>query len=237
MSVLLSIFSMKNLVANLLEPISYLVFLTAVSLYTKKDRNARVQLLISYFSIAFLLLFIVSITVMFDLGTNIWLYNLHALVTIILLGLHFRNLFVSPLKKYTAAALTVLVSAYFLVKNLVLHQFQLFDSIGYSMLSLSLIIFVFMYFHQLLNNVTELNIFDNFNFWLTSSFLIYFSGNFIIFLTYHYFTNKILPTYTKEEQAILTNLWGLHNCLLFVGSLMLLFGSVWIVYRKRSVLS
>jgi hypothetical protein len=228
---------LKAVVANLLEPAAYLILLAAATLYAKKRGGPKINLLIAYFSTAFLLLAISSLIVILRLNENIWLYNLHAFATVSFLGLYFRNQFYTPLKKHTVTALMVVLLLYLLVKNLVLREFRLFDSIGYSLVALSLIVYVFMYFHQLLNNVSELNIFDNFNFWLSSSFLIYFSGNFIIFLTYHYFTVKIMATYTDEERDILTNLWGLHNCLLLVGALMLLFGSLWIVYRRKSVLS
>jgi hypothetical protein len=153
------------------------------------------------------------------------------------LGLYYRSLFKTSLKKNTATVLVVAASLYLLYKNLILREYALFDSIAFSIISASMVIYALMYFHQLLSNVTEEDIFRDFNFWLTSSFLIYFLGNFIIFLTYHYFTVKILATYTQEERDLLTNLWGLHNCLLFTGALTLLLGSVWISYRKKSVLS
>lgn len=167
---------------------------------------------------------------------TVWLYNIHALLTVGLLGYYFRNLFKTIFKKKVITLLIVVVSLYLLVKNLVLREFRLFDSIGYSLVSASVVIYVLMYFHQLLSNVTENDIFQDFTFWLGSAFLIYFLGSFIIFLTYYYFTVQILATYTNEERYLLTNLWGLHNCLLFTGALLLLTGSLWIVYRKKSAL-
>jgi hypothetical protein len=135
-----------------------------------------------------------------------------------------------------ATALMTITTVYLVVKNLVLQQFSLFDSIGYSLVSFTVVALVMMYLHQLLNHVTEQDIFHDFRFWLSSCYLIYFLGSFVIFLSYHYFTVKILATYTHEERYILTDLWGLHNLLLFVGALVLLFGSLWIAYRRKSVL-
>jgi hypothetical protein len=195
------------------------------------------QLLVLYYSLAFTLMLTGSLLIDFTESNTIWLYNIHAFATVWLPGLYFRNLFQASLKKYFTTFLMISVTLYLLVNHLVLRQFYLFDSIGYSLVSASVVVYVLMYFHQLLTNVTEQDIFQDFNFWLTSGFLTYFSGSFIIFLTYHYFTAKILATYTPEERYILTNLWGLHNCLLFVGALVLLFGSLWTAYRRKSVLS
>ncbi len=193
--------------------------------------------LLLYYTLAFALMLSSSVIVDNSEYNTIWFYNLHAFATVLLLGLYFRNLFQAALKKNVTTLLIITVALYLLVKNAVLRQFVLFDSIGYSLVSISIVVYVLMYFHQLLSNVTDQNIFYDFNFWLTSGFLIYFLGSFIIFLTYHYFTVKILATYTREERHVLTNLWGLHNCLLFVGALMLLTGSLWIVYRRKSALS
>ena len=120
---------------------------------------------------------------------------------------------------------------------MVLQEFHLFDSVGYSIVSFSVVLYVIMYFHQLLSNVTDENLFHDFNFWLGSGYLIYFLGSFIIFLTYHYFTNRILATYTQEERQLLTNLWGLHNCLLFSGAGLLLGFILWLGYQRKSALS
>lgn len=224
-------------IGNYLEPLAYLVYLIAVSLYAKEHREKNPQLLLLYFTLAFACMLSSTILVEIKAPETIWLYNIHAFFTVWILGVYFRNLFQSSFKKNIATFLIVSVTAYLLVKNLVLHQFHTFDSIGYSLVSASVVLYVFLYFHQLLSNVTDENIFHNFNFWLTSGFLIYFLGNFIIFLSYHYFTAKIMATYTQEERYILTNLWGLHNCLLFVGAASLLSGSLWMAYRRKSVLS
>lgn len=124
---------------------------------------------------------------------------------------------------------------YSIIKNIVFKEFYLFDSVGYSMVSVTIVIYVFMYFHQVLKNITEQNILRQFNFWLASGYLIYFLGSFIIFLTYYYLTKKVLAVHTKEEQYLINALWGLHNVLLFIGAFSLLTGSLWLTYRKRSV--
>lgn len=229
--------NLHSLIGNLLEPLAYLLYLAAVYLYARRQKTSDTKPLLLYYALAFSLILSGSIMVEMDGPDTIWLYNLHAFATVLLPGLYFRSLLQSRFKKHSCTFLMVTVTVYLLVKNLVLREFHLFDSIGYSLVSASVVIYVFMYFHQLLSNVTDQNIFRDFNFWLTSGYLIYFFGSFIIFLTYRYFTAKILATYTQEERYLLTNLWGLHNCLLFVGAASLLTGSLWITYRRKSVLS
>lgn len=206
-------------------------------LFAKTQNNSRIRLLQWYYVLAFLLMLTASLLVPIgDYNTN-WLYHIHAFVTLWILGLYYRGLLQDARKKLVPVICIAGISLYLLVKVVVLKQYRLFDSIGYSLVSVSVVIYIFLYFHQLLSNVTDQNIFQDFNFWLSAGFLIYFLGNFIIFLTYHYFTLQILATYTEAERDMLTNLWGLHNCLLFAGALSLLGGSLWIVYRRRSVLS
>lgn len=220
-----------------MEPIAYLLYLLAVMIYMKKQNDRPIRSLALYYLLAFVLMLTASILVpLADLETN-WLYHIHAFITLWFLGLYFRNLFHGSRKKALALFCIGSISIYFLVNIVIRRQYRLFDSIGFSLVSASVVLYVFLYFQQLLSNVKDQNILQDFNFWLSSGFLIYFLGNFIIFLTYHYFTLQILATYTKEERDILTNLWGLHNCLLFAGALSLLGGSLWIVYRRRSVLS
>ena len=229
--------TLHHLIVNYLEPVGYLVYVLAVIIFAKRHNRPGTGLLHVYFSLAFFLMLVGSILVGLEYYETVWLYHIHAFCTLWFLGLYYRSQFKTALKKNTATLIILAGTLYLGYKHLVLQEFALFDSIAYSIVSASLVIYALMYFHQLLSNVTEEDIFRDFNFWLTSSFLIYFLGNFIIFLTYHYFTVKILATYTQEERDLLTNLWGLHNCLLFTGAVTLLLGSVWISYRKRSVLS
>lgn len=235
--------SLQRFLDNMLEPLAYAVYLLAVILYARKRNDRGVRLLRLYYLLCVLIMLTSALIVelkhlipaLAEVET-IWLYNIHAFSTVWFLGYYFRNLFQSRSKKRIATLLMAVSTLYLLEKNLVLGGTNLFDSIGYSLVSASVVVYVLMYFHQLLNNVTEQSLFHNFNFWLTSAYLIYFLGSFIIFLTYRYFTDKIMATYTDAERDILTNLWGLHNCLLFAGAVLLLAGSVWIVYRKKSAL-
>ncbi len=166
---------------------------------------------------------------------NIWIYNTNQCsLAQVLIGLHFYYLLESRIKKITVLVLISVYLFYAVIKNIILHDIALFDSVGYSLVSASIGVIVFMYFHQLLKHITEADILRQFNFWLASGYLIYFVGSFIIFVSYYYLTTKILTTYTQEERALLKSLWGMHNVLLFICALSLLIGSIWVTYRRRS---
>ena len=163
---------------------------------------------------------------------NRWVYNLVCLQSAIAICYYFHELFSSEKKKFVIKCLIGINVFYFLVNDIILGRFFLFDSIGYAILSASVSVMGFFYFYDVLKNV-RIRQFD-FNFYLVSGYLIYFLVSFAIFLTYHNLTNRILDTYTDEERKLLTLLWGVHNVLLFLSAMITLMGSVWIIYRNRS---
>lgn len=229
--------TLYSFINNYLEPTGYFIYLIALWLYARRHQEKRIAPLLAYCFLTFVVMLTASIMVQHSSAANIWLYNIHAFLTIVFLGYYFRKLFQSPAKIRAVTLVTGLIVLYLLVKNMVLQDYQLFDSIGYSLVSAAIVFFVLMYFHQLLSHVTDQNILRNFNFWLASGYLIYFAGSFLIFLSYYYLTTQILATYTAQERKLLTTLWGVHNMLLFVSAFSLLIGSLWLTYRKKSVSS
>ena len=218
---------------NFLEPFAFLFYFLGLFIYTRRAKQKTTKLLTFYYLIAFVLGLIGSFAVHFS-DSNIWLYDIMALLTSIFLGRYFYQTLQSPAKKRTALILTIVYVLYAIYRNLTLEGDRLFDSIGYAIISASVSVYVFMYFHQLLKNVSETNLLTELNFWLSSGYLLYFAGNFIIFVTYYYFTLQYLKYESRSDAELLTALWGLHNVLLFISALSLLIGSLWITYRKRS---
>lgn len=207
----------------------------AIAFYLRHKVLRNGNLLVVYHSVAMLLMLAASFLIGTMVKGNIWLYNLNSFFTVVFIGSYFKQLLVTSFKKKVVLISIGINVFYYIIKNIVFQEFYLFDSVGYSMVSVTIVIYVFMYFHQVLKNITEQNILRQFNFWLASGYLIYFLGSFIIFLTYYYLTKKVLAVHTKEEQYLINALWGLHNVLLFIGAFSLLTGSLWLTYRKRSV--
>lgn len=225
---------MFNVIVNYLEPFACLLYVLGVMIYHKKHKKPANIFLLVYYFLASVLLTIGAILVeVQEEMNNIWAYDLVGIAGSVFIGLYFYRILQSAAKKKTVITLTTIFFLYVIIRNATLSGPRLFDSIGYAILSASVAAYVFMYFHQVLKNVSEVNILKEFSFWLSSGYLFYFIGSFIIFVSYHYFTLKILKTYTSEERDILTALWGLHNVLLFLSALSLLIGSLWVTYRRK----
>ena len=225
---------LSSFITNYLEPFACFVYLVALLIYYRKQKQAGVSSLLGYYILSAVLLSFGAFSVGKTKAGNIWVYDLVLLFTALLIGLYFYHILQSRAKKRTVIALTVAFLAYAIYRHLSVAELRLFDSIGYSIVSASVVIYVFMYFHQLLKNVTETSLLREFNFWVASSYLLYYVGSFIIFLSYYYFTNRLFANYSRKDQELLTALWGLHNVLLFAGALSLLIGSLWVVYPRKS---
>jgi hypothetical protein len=164
---------------------------------------------------------------------NIWAYNLLPLLTVLFFCYYFFYTVGSIQKRKFIGIIAIINILYFFGNVLFGDVLNKFDSLGYSLLSISIAIMVFFYFHTALKKISELVILRDFDFWISSSFLLYFLAGFFIFTTYFYLTDRILSTYTSRQRDLLTILWGVHNLLLFVSALIAVFSYLWINYRKK----
>lgn len=222
----------QYLISYLLEAIAYILYAIAVGLYLLKvKQEIKYKALVVYFNIGFLLL----LRILTVRGGNNFYYSLLYVVNSIGWGIYFYHLFNNRLKKFTAIGVGLLTILYFSLQNLILKPERNFDSLGYVISSSGIVILVFLYLHQVLSNVRGGSLSMNFDFWIICSQLIYNLGAFGIFLTYNHFTTRYTSSsYNNfENQILLTSLWGLHNVLLFLASLLTWVGALWIVYREK----
>jgi hypothetical protein len=170
------------------------------------------------------------------LTSNIVIYDLMFLLTSVSLGVYFYSTLLSLRKKLITIWICSTEVIYYVLNNIVFKSSPLFDSTGYAILSTGIVIMIFMYMHQILTNVSDESLWLNFEFWFVASLMIYFLGSFIIFLTFNYLTRKILPDelYSLENRHLLDAVWGVHNVLLFLGSLLTLGSVLWISSHKKS---
>ena len=225
---------MSFFISFLLEPLSLLLYLTAISLlYFKFDRSFRNRVLIGYYLVISILM-----AKTFRIP-NIQIYNILYIFTSLALGYYFYSLLRVRKIRFIIAILSLMPLVYYITNNTVFEGEVVFDSIGYVISSTGVLIMVFLYLRYILANVNEKPLILNFDFWFICSQLIYHLGAFGIFLTYSYFTKKILPSgyYSPENRLILTYLWGVHNVLLFLSSLITCTGILWIAYSRKSSLS
>lgn len=169
------------------------------------------------------------------LKVNTHFYNLLYPLTSLTLGYYFYELLQTQLKKAVALASGLVAILYYFSNSFFFSAETLFDSIGHVISSLGVVLLIFMFFHQVMTNVKEEPLSHNFDFWFVCVQLFYHLGAFAIFLSYNYFTRKVLSVefYSNENRSILTYLWVVHNVLLFLGALTTAFAIVWI-YRRKS---
>ena len=156
---------MYDLITNLLEPISYFISALAVLCYPAILNKFIRWVLFIYFLLATLLMSVASYFVFIHRGNNI-LYNWLLLISLVSIGLYYHHIFLSRFKKKLSIALILLQLGYYVFAHYFLPASNLFDSYGFSLLSLSTVILFFAYCHQLLNNVSTRSIYSSFDFWV-----------------------------------------------------------------------
>jgi hypothetical protein len=218
--------------SNLLEPCSYLLFSLALFLQSRKDHAIKSRVLLFNYLLSTLLMTYATVKA-FQQEDNRWLYNILCLQSAIFICYYFLQLFMGKKYRILVSSFLALNVLYFIISNIFLKRFFLFDSFGYSLLSLTISVLAFLYFRQVFGHISEKKIWYEFDFWLVSAYLIYFLVSFGIFLTYQYFTSSIILTYTDEERRLLTLLWIVQNVLLFLSAVTTLSGYLWITYRNR----
>ena len=219
-----------SFIANFLEPVSYgLCFITFL-FYTCHQHEAKWRVLLAYYLLAAILMLKAAYS-----ETNLEIYSLLCLITYICIGTYFYYTFRSQFKKRLVIILGLFHVVYYVLGNLYYSR-ETFDSMGFVFLSFSIVVMAFMFMHQMLNNVTEESLLLNYDFWFVSAQLIYYFGSFFIYLTYGYFTQKLLASnlYSIENRMYLSQLWLVHNVLLFLVSLITSGGIVWTHYRRKS---
>ena len=221
----------EYLANDLLEPVSYALCLFFLLFYIRKNKKVKLGLLAVYFFAATLLMLLAAYV-----NPNILLYSILSLVSVVFLGLYFYNTYFLKWKKRLTIAIILVQCGYFVVSNFIFSPPAIFDSAGHVLQSIGIVIMAFLFMHQILTNVTEEPLSDNFDFWFVSTQLIYHLGAFGIFLTYGYLTKRILRSglYSLENRNLISNVWLVHNVLLFLTALLLAAGILWITFRRKS---
>lgn len=224
--------SLKYIIAHLLEPISYFLFFSAILIHLRiNNDNSKNRVLVFYFLIGLLLL--VGTTLV---EPNIYLYRYLYLLTGVCYGIYFSLLFKSFYKRWLMLLSSAITILYYLFEQVYSSGVALFPSMGYTIVSICIILMIFTYFYQLMTHVTEESLSLNFDFWFICSLLIYHLGAFSIFLTYNKLTQNILPTeyFSSTNRALMSSLWGAHNILLFLASLITWTGVIWIMTKNKN---
>jgi hypothetical protein len=214
---------------NFLEPFSYLVYAVTFLLEYRKKRSTGKKVFFIYYMVAAILICYACILALDYTKNNNWLYNTHFFLSAIVFGYYFSSELIKNSRKTFVRSLFGISAVIFLYTDFFLAN-TYFNSLSTAFFFLCILISCLIYFHQLLNNMSEENILYNFNLWLASGYTLYSLGAFFIILSYDYFTDK-LP---EQNRDILGNLWSVQNILLFISSLIALTSHLWIAYRNKS---
>lgn len=223
---------MFSLITNFLEPLSYFIYLAAFLLYCKNEGNGKTKIALFFYLFAGILLSFASVLAQMGKG-NVFIYDYLLLpFSILFFSLYFKQILKAKKQRIALVLFTVNVLSFIFRAIMNNHQVY-FDSTGFALLNITVVICCFLFFSQKLNEISESSLFRDFNFWVVCSFLISFSGSFVVLLTYYYLSKKIVLSYIAPNRHLLTLLWGIPNVLLFVGSLFTLTGIIWIQYHKK----
>lgn len=225
---------MFPIITNTLEPVSYFIYFLAFlfhCLVTKKW-NESIAIVFYLFS-ALIMFYAAYLAVQHQQNTLIYNYCLLP-GSILFFSWYFGINLHSDTNRKIVFLIFFLNLLLIFFRVIVYGKVNMFDSIGFATLSLSVLVMCFMFFRQSIQEVSEKPLFANFNFWIVCSYLIYFSGSFLVLLTYYYLTEKISIAYVHKNRYLLTLLWVIPNILLFTGSLFALTGALWTNYHKRS---
>ena len=218
---------MRAIFTNYLEPISYFITTIILLLFSVSNNLLKMWVLFAFNLSAAILMLLASLKVLPQIN-NIIEYDLLLLFAGWCIGFYFYFLFDTKISKMFCVCIVVLSTINFIFQS---HAY--FDSLGFYLFSLCVVIMIFIYFIQLLKKSPGETILMNFNFWINISFLIYHLGAIIIFLSIYILTNMVSKW---QDRLNIGNLWAAQNILLFLSALCLSYGFIWIKFHKKSSL-
>lgn len=224
---------MRIIISNLIEPLSYFINLFIFISSYKFLKLPKTKVLILFYALAGSAMAYATFLGTKNL-TNTYVYNYMLLpFSILLLPLFFQKIINNSKKRFFIQLLTYINLSVFIAKIILPKQNNFFDSTGFALLGLSIVICCYLYFNQKINEITEEPIYNELDFWIVSSFFILYSGSFLIFLTYYYLTNRIYLNNNMNDRILITLLWGIPNILALAGSLFTLTGYLWVRYHRK----
>ncbi len=190
------------------------------------------KVLVAYYILAFFIMWYSSFLAQKEI-TNTYVYNYLLLpISLFFYFIYFYKITTSLFKRRVILILLILNITFDILQRLFTKQPLFFNSTGFALLSITIVIYCFLFFNDKLKNISENNIYELKEFWLVSSYFITYSGSFVVFLTYYHLTNKIYLTNKDDNIYLMTLLWGIPNILLFFSSILTFIGYLWIQFRK-----
>ena len=210
---------MRQVLKDLLEPFSYLIYALAIFLMIRKRNSKGLKRLLIYYVLALPYITWAVLTRLVQI--NVTLYNCFFIITVTVFSGYFLSILRGRTKRAVIGIIFLINLVLFIKADLLYRGFLLIHTDIYAATYLSFIIYTLMYFENVITNVNERNLLTQFDFWLVSGYLLYFFSSFFIILFY--------DNIDVTQRALI---WSLQNVILFLSSLVTLFGSLWI-YRQK----
>ena len=204
---------MKYILKEFTEPIAYLIYCIVLFAVYRLRKHPSYKLLAVNYAIASILLFAAIIQNELDVD-NDWNYNVVFLLTICSYSYYYYSLSKSSYKRQFIVTCCIANILLFLYFNVISGKFEnSYNNYVYAFVFISIVIYSFLYFQDLLLNVSEESILHKFDFWLVSANLLYFLGAFIVILFYAY-----------AEGSMRGIVWIIQSLILFISALITLNG-------------
>lgn len=201
---------LKEFIHNFLEAIAPLLAVIGFLCTAKRwSRTRHLQLLFLYFSLA-----------CFNLGVATWLafvnkpnilwYNINGFTSLAALSAFFYYIIETKRIKTIIASLAIAGLVTYLLLLFVWDDNITFFSAGYSIGSLLVIAYCFLFLKEVFGVRHSLSLESGSIVWIVSGLLTYFIGSYLIQVTYKLMTVRFLKA---EKSVFLTPgvLWGVHN--------------------------
>jgi hypothetical protein len=211
--------NLRSFLCNELEPFAYLIYSLAVLLQLKHNKSFGYKVLSVFYTVSAVTLYI---GIVFS-DNNSWTYNIIFFVNIVLLSWYYFNLFNTKTKRTITIVLGALNAAIFIFINVVQHKYNDYNAEVYGFSFITIVLYSFLYLHQLLVGMKEESLLRNFDFWLVCGFLFYFLGSFVIVLYYNH----------SNDYSGRGDMWLMHNIILFISSVFTLLVSLQISKRNN----
>lgn len=196
--------------------LAYLDFFSAllgglfVLIYKPFDKSFKLIVWFILFQ-AIILLSIFVTNIYMQGKSNIYLYQINALVSFVLLGSYFMQelkVFNKKIFRKTYVIITILL----LLFMIFFEDRKQLNSYSYGIVSLLISVFSFAYYARLLNNPETTVIYRTPEFWIVTGLLLYYSLCMFIFLPYKTLTRLNY----KFVQNHFFDLWIFQNIIYFV---------------------
>lgn len=203
---------MRSFLCNELEPFAYLIYTLSILLQLKRDKSHGYKVLSIFYILSAVILYI-GIVVS---DNNSWTYNLIFFVNILVLSWYYLELFNTKTKRTITIVLGALNAVIFIFINVVQRKYNDYNAEVYGFSFITIVLYSFLYLHQLLVNMKEESLLRSFDFWLVCGYLFYFLGSFVIVLYYNH----------SNDYFGRGDMWLTHNIILFISSVFTLFVSL-----------